>query len=137
MSAPAEPVFVTLKYQNQHIVVKLPSFPTFSALERLVFDYFQVRGKISLIFEEKNYLILSQARLQDLIDYGAFHGNKFLIEIEKEHMVCESTWKSWSDPLPTQPRPQVFNWEPKPYLPPTDSLTPQVHVFGSWSQPQN
>jgi hypothetical protein len=137
MATPQEPIFITLKFRDQNVVVRVPKFPNYEDLKQLASAYFERAGNIALATPTAKYLILSQPRLQDLIDFGAFSGNKFVIEIsEQASMFDTHHFKGFSE-KPASP-PRVMTWAPNPAPPSTESFTPHVHVFGgSWSQPRN
>lgn len=131
----AEPIFITLKYGDQHLVVKVAELPSYDRLKTMAVDYFPRAGNISLKVGTVNYLIAGEKSLKDLIDFGAFTGNKFTIEIEAQRSVFDAFRGAQQVAQPQRHEP--FSWNPNPNRPPFESYTPQVHVFGSWSQPQN
>jgi len=137
MTTEAEPIFITFKFKEHHLVVRVAEFPAYDMLKTMAVNYFPEGrgGNISLKSGTVNYLIASEKSLKDLIDFGAFTGNKFTIEIEAQRSVFDAFRGAQQVAQPQRHEP--FSWNPNPNRPPFESYTPQVHVFGSWSQPQN
>lgn len=137
MATPQEPIFITLKFRDQNVVVKVPKLPTFEDLKQLASAYFNRAGNISLVTPTAKYLIVNQFCLRDLVDFGAFNGDRFVIEITEQASMFDTHHFKGFVEKPASP-PQVMTWAPNPAPPSTESFTPRVHVFGgSWSQPRN